>query len=350
MTSKLIIIMLNGGMDGLSAVPFVGSDDLEKYRPNVHVRETLPLKKGFAMHAKLPFLHDLFHAGELSILHACGLPVRTRSHFKAQDYIQSGELISHPRSGWLGRLMRELNPKLEAVAYDNALPVLLQGSPQAFTWTNPVISREDQKFIEQLDPDFYREDRKLLNAYKRLLSVKAISDGKNRRPRRVRREIKPFRTITQLLSHPNGPDIGVYQTSHWDTHDNQLKRLDIAFSDLNSGLELMKLELGEVWKKTTVIVFSEFGRMIPENGTAGTDHGTGGAAFVMGGNIKGGQILGDWPGLKENQLYEGRDLMPANDIRELFTDVLHRQFGWSESDIKRIAFPDMVKRRRGLFA
>jgi uncharacterized protein (DUF1501 family) len=144
----------------------------------------------------------------------------------------------------------------------------------------------------------------------------------------------------KFLAQPEGPEIAVVSLEGWDTHTGQNGALQQRFTALDNGLEALRTQLGDTWKNTAVMAISEFGRTVRVNGGQGTDHGTGGLAILAGGAIKGGRILGDWPTLKANALYENRDLMPAVDARSVFKGLLRDQLGWAANDLDGKVFAD----------
>jgi uncharacterized protein (DUF1501 family) len=147
-------------------------------------------------------------------------------------------------------------------------------------------------------------------------------------------------TAAQLMRAKDGPRITVLERGGWDTHANQPGVLRAGLTDLNAALVALKTGLGPLWEKTAVLCITEFGRTVAVNGTNGTDHGTGSAALLVGGAVKGGRIIADWPGLAPANLYEGRDLKPTTDMRSIMAGVLRAQLGLSESDLLGRVFPD----------
>jgi uncharacterized protein (DUF1501 family) len=156
----------------------------------------------------------------------------------------------------------------------------------------------------------------------------------------------PAQYVAQLqaagnfLAQPDGPEIAVVSLEGWDTHTQQNQMLQQRFTALDNGIRALKASLGETWKKTALVAVSEFGRTVRVNGGGGTDHGTGGLAILAGGAIKGGRMIGDWPGLKPAALFENRDLMPAVDARQVFKGLLRDQLGWAQNDLDTSVFHD----------
>jgi uncharacterized protein (DUF1501 family) len=160
--------------------------------------------------------------------------------------------------------------------------------------------------------------------------------------------------VGQLLAEPDGARVAVLEAGGWDTHANQgllTGRLAVSLTALGSALDSLRAGLGPLWDKTAVLVVTEFGRTVRPNGTGGTDHGTGGAAFLMGGRVAGGKVVARWPGLSASSLYEGRDLAPTTDMRALCKAVLADHLGLPDADVARRVFPgsDAAPRLRDLF-
>lgn len=339
--NRLVFVILRGAMDGLGAV--IPSDDehLRRYRSGLIPENTLPLKEGFALHPELNELHKLFHENKASILHAASGPYRERSHFLAQDLLESGAVNNPSKEGWLNRALQVSPAPISAISIGGATPLVLRGDAQTMSWSPSILPEVPDNLITQLQ-DLYHSDKLLGNALAQSMQVDevagAIMVGKVSKAN-VRAN---FRSAGKLLSTSEGPNIAVLSIGGWDTHIGQLALVGRRLQLLNAGLLNLRIALKEGWNNTMVVVATEFGRTVRQNGTRGTDHGTGGAAFLLGGAVKGGKILGDWPGLKENQLYENRDLYPANDLRSLFKDVLEAQFGLSRHDLSHHVFPDTL--------
>jgi len=334
---NLICIILRGGMDGLSAVTRPNDPELLASRSSVMSKNTLSLTDGFALHPVLKNIHGLFHAGELSFMHACGLPFRDRSHFKSQDILESGLKQAHPITGWLGRAMENSHRKLEAVAYGSTVPLLLKGSASCFNWSNPKMTTHDDRVLEVMRKQLYDGEKPLITAMQQENRLRElISKDRSKRPSK-----DPFEIIGSLVAKANGPDIGVISMTGWDTHDDQARRIRKELIKLDTGVGTLREYLKDVWHETVIIIASEFGRSVRQNGTQGTDHGTGGVVFIAGGGVDGGQSLGEWPGLRDGQLYAGRDLFPANDIRDVFANVLVNHIGLPHRTITQDIFPDL---------
>ena len=338
MRQKFVFIQLGGGMDGLAALRPDNHEILKTKRPGLLGDGYLKTQSGFAFHPKLSTLHQLFENGELSFLNACGLPIQDRSHFKSQDMLETGKLTPIARSGWLAEILNSMSDGSEAVCYGHRAPLIVKGTKHCFNWSSPTVLQEDYNLTRAFK-DLYQDTPTLKDIPQKLTRIEDLLGGFSARGKREDR----FEIIGKMLSRHDGPNIGVIRFGNWDTHDSQTTRLDKLFSGLDNGVSTLRTLMKHVWDNTIVIIASEFGRTIGANGTKGTDHGTGGLSFVLGGAVAGGHSLGSWPGLAEKDLFEGRDLMPVHDIRLLFAHIASQHFGLENAFIENQLFPDLPK-------
>jgi len=325
-------------MDGLAALQPDDHDVLKLKRAELLIDGRLHTKSGFAFHPNLTTLHRLFENKEMSFLNACGLPVQDRSHFKSQDMLETGKLSPIARSGWLAEILNELSDGSEAVCYGHRAPLILKGTKAFFNWSSPHVLEDDYRLM-RIFSDLYKNEPILEDLPQKLQRIEELLGGFNGKGKRENR----FEMVGKMLSRQDGPNIGVIRFGNWDTHENQNRKLDKFFSELDSGVGKLRTHMQDVWDRTIVVIASEFGRTISANGTKGTDHGTGGLCFVLGGAVAGGRSLGSWPGLKENDLYEGRDLMPIHDIRAIFAHIASQHFGLKKTFIENELFPNLPK-------
>ena len=355
---KFVLVILRGALDGLAALAPFGDAHYRAARgklalsPPGEAGGVLPLTEGFGLHPDLAFLHQQWTSGELAIVPACASPYRERSHFDAQDVLETGAAeVFGASDGWLGRALTALPPELkrEAVAISGSLPLVLRGSASATSWAPSFAPSASEDTLSRL-MDLYAGDALLGPALASAIETNSIAsasgmdgmDGKGRRngPGAYKGLAE---AAARLMSAEGGPAASVLSFDGWDTHANQGAangQLALRLAGLDSALRALKDGLGAHWPNTVVAVVTEFGRTVAENGTGGTDHGTGSAAFLLGGAVSGGQFGGDWPGLAPKALFEGRDLAPANDIRSVFMAVLQDHWGLDRDTLSRIVFPD----------
>lgn len=356
---RLVVILLRGALDGLAAVQPYGDPDLARWRGALLLPEPgqaeglLDLGGKFGLHPALGGLHELYRNGEALILHAAAGPWRSRSHFQAQDDLESGA-AQRLASGWLNRAILALpSPPARggpagdavgrAVAVGTAMPLLLEGPARVASWAPSRFGAPA--------PDLYAR-LAALNRSDPVLGP-AIAEGVRSRGFATRvmdeddgsalRERNTFPALAaaaaELMAAPDGPRIAALEIGGWDTHADQNARLAQPLRQLDAGIVALKSRLGPLWAGTVVLALTEFGRTVRANGTKGTDHGTGTVAFAAGGAIAGGRVVGDWPGLSEQALFEDRDLQPTTDLRALIKGVLAAHLGLSEPALAQV-FPD----------
>ena len=329
---RFVFVILRGGLDGLTAVPAPGDPAFAEARGALaaFASEPLPLDGRFALHPLLPQLHAAYGRGELAVLHAVGLPYRERSHFDAQQVLESGGVRPHElNTGWLGRaLANRGGAPLQAVALETAVPLVLRGPAEVDTWAPSTLPEPTADLVARLEA-LYRTDPVLAQALARARSLRnepGMVDGPQDMagPRRSA-SVGLAAKAAEFLQR--GSQVAVLDLSGWDSHANQaapngatsgnLRNLDATLAALHQGLLP-----GGLWQRSVVLVATEFGRQVTINGTQGTDHGSGGAAFVLGGAVRGGRVLADWPGLAPKDRFEGRDLRITTDLRAALRPIL----------------------------
>jgi len=318
----------------------------------------LPLDVTFALHPALATLHGMYGAGELAVVHAVGLTYRERSHFDAQQLLESGGVKPYEiTTGWLGRALGDARGR--GIALSTAVPLVLRSRAEVDTWAPSVLPEPSADLVARLER-LYADDPMLATALQRAKSLHLEggvgtaaampSDamtggaaGPNAAPRGG--FVVLAQRAAEFLVQPAGPAVAVLELGGWDTHANQANAngpLVFALRQLDAGLAALRagLAAGDAWKRTVVVVATEFGREVAVNGTLGTDHGTGGAAFVLGGAVKGGRVLADWPGLAKKDRYEGRDLRTTTDLRAVLKGVLADHLQIARAPLERDVFPE----------
>ena len=351
---RLIVIILRGAMDGLAAVPPHGDSDYAR------VRGSLALAKGgqggiqdldgaFGLHPALATFKGLWDQKQLAIVHAVASPYRDRSHFDGQNVIESGALRPNGLpDGWLNRAMGPLglnDPRL-ALAIAQSVPVILQGHRDVSSWMPAQLPQADGDFIARLKT-LYANDPLFRGALDNAIEVNAVADasGTTMDPSMMRGargyRFEPLAKMAgNLIAAPGGPTITVFEVNGWDTHQAQGTtegRLNFVLGDFDKGIRALAEAIRPIWERTAILAFTEFGRTAAPNGSGGTDHGTASAAFVLGGAVNGGRVLGQWPGLRA--LYEGRDLAPTTDLRAVCKGVLGEHMRISRAQLDGV-FPD----------
>ena len=340
--NRFVFLILRGGMDGLTAVPAIGDPAFADARGVLgqFASDPLRLDATFALNPLLPQLHAMHGRGELAVLQAVGLPYRERSHFDAQQVLESGGARPYElATGWLSRALTSTGGSLRAVALETAVPLVLRGSAEVDTWAPSSLPEPGADLVARLEA-MYRNDPALAQALARArglreepgmaANVQGMAGGANAGGgggggggRGA--AISLARKAAEFLQR--GSQVAVLEMGGWDSHTNQaapngatsnnLRTLDAALDALREGLLP-----GGTWGRTVVLVATEFGREVAVNGNQGTDHGTGGAAFVLGGAVRGGRVLADWPGLAKKDRFEGRDLRITTDLRAAIRPIL----------------------------
>lgn len=346
-TRKFIFVILRGAMDGLSAL-MPDDAEVEGLRGNLlpAIDARLNLKNGFRLHPSFTELNKLYRNGDAAFIHASATPYRSRSHFEAQDALETlGP--QGVKDGWLNRALQANGGTGLAVGY--AVPLALKGSAPTTNWSPPIFETASDDLLMRLS-DLYANDMTFAAPLAMAREGQDMStDMRKRDIRRFSREYTiALSAIGNLMTVENGPGIGMVALDGWDTHANQKNDLTRKFKALDEGLGALKASLGENWQNTCIVVCSEFGRTVAANGSAGTDHGTGGLTMLLGGAVKGGAVHGDWPGLKPSALYKGRDLFPANDVSAILKGVLRDHLGLDKRTLDTKIFPNSGNAFKGL--
>jgi uncharacterized protein (DUF1501 family) len=319
---RLVVVLLRGALDGLSAVPALGDPAWAALRGGSETPTALPLDSTFGMHPGLAHLHRWYLNKELAVVHAVASPYRERSHFDAQQQLESGGdrpfLLS---TGWLARALQATQQS--AVAMTPAMPLALRGADRANTWTPSRRPNKSQDTLDRIAA-MYADDVPLASALAHAMEQQGKSMGAE--PSTGAGLAALAKQAGAFLSAPLGPRVAWLEVGGWDTHSQQTARLGRMLPELDEALAGLRESLSVNWATTTVLVMTEFGRSAAMNGSQGTDHGTAGVAFVAGGQVAGGQVLTDWPGLGRAQLLDGRDLRPTRDIRSIIMPIVQRQF------------------------
>jgi uncharacterized protein (DUF1501 family) len=334
---KLVWVLLRGAMDSLHAILPLSDPDLMTYRKRLvsPIKDSaFALGRGFALHPALKEFECLYKQGQLIPVVATESGANTRSHFQAQDILESGLSEVDTESGWLNRAVETY--KGESVAVAHTLPVGLRGRQLAKTWYPDSLKPASDDLFDRLRL-LYKDDK--------LLSQQLDEGLKNRQLLADMGRVKNKFSFPSLagscgtiLAESDGPDCAMLEMTGWDTHQNQFGRLDRQFTKLDQGIAMLRKNLAEQWDQTVVIMTTEFGRTVAENGTRGTDHGTAGAMFIAGGAVSGGMVQGRWPGLAKPNLFEGRDLMPTSDTRQWIRAILSQHWNLNSAQLDYV-FP-----------
>ncbi len=352
----LIAIFQRGAVDGLNMVVPFGERAYYGNRPSIAIPTpgaqggALDLDGFFGLHPSMGSLHPWFKDGHLAVIHACGSPDDTRSHFDAQDYMESGTPGNKgTRDGWMNRYLHakdhaERSSPFRAVALTQALPRSLQGSAPALAIgqlgqfgvragsdTDIMTNAFASQYQQAADAMLGATGREAFDAVKMLKDANPAGYAPANGAEYPRSGFgDAMRQIAQIIKADLGLEVAFAELGQWDHHANEggstgqiANRLD----DFASGIAAFARDMGDRMADVVVVTMSEFGRTVKENGNRGTDHGHGNAMLILGGNVKGGKVYGKWPGLDVSQLYEGRDLAITTDFRDVFAECVTTHLG-----------------------
>ncbi len=368
----LVSVFMRGGADGLNLVPPFFEDGYFKHRPSIGVRSPndkrvnadvrgIDLDGRFGLHPAMAPLLPLYREGTMGIVHACGSMDQSRSHFEAMATMERGipDQLTGAASGWLGRHLTTAERKsvspLRAVAFSNIMPDSLRGATDAAALNSLADFRlivpndQNEHSLHGALADIYssgddaisiagRETIAVLDTLNRLdpTHYKAANDAVY--PKSTFGE--GLRQVACLIKGGVGLEVACLDHRGpylWDTHVAQDSVFAAQAGDLALGLAAFAKDLGNDLKRVTIVVMTEFGRRVQENAGIGTDHGRGGALFMIGGSVNGGKVHGKWPGLSDHQLDETGDLRVANDYRDVLAEVVQKRL---HNNALQTIFPD----------
>ena len=366
--TRFVFILLRGALDGLAAVPPHADPDYLRLRGPLAIAPpgaadgALALDGTFGLHPAFGFLHEAYGSKELLVMHAVATPYRERSHFDGQDVLETGLTVPHAtQSGWLNRALGGLPAGARSrelgVALGENVPLVLRGPAPIASWAPSRLPSIDDDTLQRI-ADRYASDPVLGQrlaaalatdhiAAESMAAPAAMDAGAARAPPGASRYLETVRTAAAFLTRADGPRVAVFDTIGWDTHFNEggaQGQLRARLGVLDQALRSFKEAMGPAWSRTVVLLATEFGRTAAANGTRGTDHGTGAAAFLLGGAVNGGRVLADWPGLSSAALYQGRDLRPTLDLRLVVKSVLHDHLQISARTLEGEVFADSGSR------
>jgi len=373
---RFLTVVLRGALDGLATVAPVGDPDWIGLRGDNALTldgktPALKLNDFFALNPAMPNLHRMYMANEAVIVHASATPYRERSHFDGQDLLESG--LPKPGisdSGWLNRALAGLAPAgrvdpkgSKVFAVGPVTPLVVRGPAPVLSWSPQRILPTSGDTRERLLDLYRHSDQKLaevLEDNSKLAAIEREGDMDQKPggagPGQVRAYFAEVAgTAAKFLAQPDGPRVGALALDGWDTHFNEgiaQGRLSQLLGALDGALAAVESNMGAAWRETAVALVTEFGRTAHINGTDGTDHGTATVAILVGGALKGGRVIADWPGLKSADLYENRDLKPMTDLRAVLKGLLKDHLRADDRALAENVFPSSadVKPMAGLIA
>ena len=369
---RLVVVILRGALDGLAAAPPHGDPDYARLHRELAIAPpgsadgALGLDATFGLHPGLPFLHERYAADELIVFHAVASPYRDRSHFDGQNVLENGyRLPLGSADGWLNRAIGALRTSTSsagvgaperAVAIAQNVPLILRGDAPVLSKSPMAAPDMDEELIARLQ-DLYSKDDWLSARLSEALQSEHVGDASNDAQasapmmtsgQGADRTTAAARMAAAVMRIEGGPEVAVLEATGWDTHANQggaKGALAQRLHGLDAALRALGSDLGPLWSRTAVLVVTEFGRTAAMNGTRGTDHGTAGCAFLVGGAVRGGRVIADWPGLGAASLLDDRDLKPTLDLRSVFKAVLGEHLRIDAKTLATRVFPDSTQAR-----
>lgn len=346
--TRLVVIVLRGAMDGLDVVQPYGDPSLRAWRSGLSLGPEAgahDLDGFYALHPALSDLMPLWRAGELGFAHAVSTPYRNkRSHFDGQDFLENGGgsadgALSGQEDGWLNRMLSLMGGTTQETAFSVGRERLrlLNGDAPYSSWSPDAdlpLSTQGNLLLELI----YKDDPLFHSAAMAAADLSKDMGG-SMSPAKAGRAKSLARFAGERL---NGETrIAAFSLGGFDTHRNQKVTLPRALRELQDAILTLKSELGPNWSNTAVLAMTEFGRTVAQNGSGGSDHGTGGVLITAGGAVRGGHVMGRWPGLAEAELFERRDLMPTDDLRRYAAHTMRGLFGLNGADIVGSVFPGL---------
>ena len=340
--TRFLLVFLRGGLDGLHALQPVGDPAFAALRGDFLRSQNQPpvqaLDGDFALHGALGFMAGLYGKRQLLPVAAIAPPYQERSHFEAQDCVETGRPDSGGNNGWLNRCVASM-PGSKGLALSAVMPLAMRGGADVSTWSPPLPDDVDPILWQRLQ-QLYAADPELAATFAAIDGGEANDMAGSNGRRAGQRLPQAMASAAKFMSEPNGPRLGFVEDTGWDTHNNQAGVLNRKLTELDAGLKAFHDGAQSIWPRTVVAMVTEFGRTAAINGTGGTDHGTGAAAFLAGGALAGGKVAGDWPGLGKAALNDGRDLRATSDLRAMFKGVLRDHLGLDAGVLGSRVFPD----------
>lgn len=338
--SRILVVLLRGGMDGLAACPPVGDKDLSNLRDTTIPKRTLALDNMFGLHPNLMFLKKSWDKGQLAVVHATGFDYDGRSHFDGQNLMEGGGAKPYMfNTGWLGRAMEVKG--LSSIAMSLPVPLVLKSHAGGSNVYPSRLPMGEELAFDSVGKAWAQDPA--LGKYVKYLSTGGMAESRmvfSTDANRLAAE------AARQMAEPNGPRVGFVEFAGFDTHAQQGADTGEHAKYLGRLDEIIEAYAGvsqELWSKSYVVTVTEFGRTGRENGTRGTDHGYAGAVFIAGGALKKSQTIAKWPGLQSRNLFQDRDLNQTIDARAVYAAVIKSAWGLSDKAIRDVVFPGLTE-------
>lgn len=338
---RFVFVIQRGAADGLNTVIPYGDPGYAAQRGALAIDPATAVKLDgtFALHPSLAETGKMYGAGQALFIQAVASPYRDRSHFDGQNVLESGGGQPYAvKDGWLNRLVGLLPHSADpAIALAATVPLALRGANPVTSYAASPIPDPSDDLLMRVG-QLYAQDAQLHSLWSAAMDARSLAgDAATKQD-----PASTGRLAAGFLAKPDGPRIAMIETGGWDTHSGQNPRLATQLRNLDTLVAALRDGLGPVWNQTVVLVATEFGRTVAANGTNGTDHGTASAAMILGGAVKGGRVIADWPGLAPAALYEGRDLKPTTDLDGIITALLAENFALEPARVARTIAPELA--------
>ncbi len=341
---NLLLVVLRGAADGLAMLAPTGDPDFERMRA-----AALPDYEGarkadsfFTIHPAFDQIGQAYAEGDALFVHAAATAYRERSHFDGQNMLETGGTKPFAkRDGWLNRLVgmmprEESGSPPRALAIAPTMPLALRGDAPASSYAPSALPNASSDFLDRV-ADLYATDEQLGSLWMRALETQEMAGSDTLTSLRDARAAGEL--AASLMRDTDGARIAMIEFGGWDSHANQSRVFNRQAIQLDAAMGAYRSTMGSAWENTLVLVVTEFGRTVRFNGTRGTDHGTASAALIMGGAVRGGQVMADWPGMGDSDLYEGRDLRPTVALESVLAGATAEHFGLDPIELMAGLFP-----------
>jgi len=337
---RFIFIIQRGAADGLHIVSPYADPDYTKMRGALAVDPATATKLdgSFALHPALAETAKMYQAGEALFVHAIASPYRERSHFDGQNVVETGSSAPYQvKDGWLNRLATLLpKGKTPPIALTPTVPMALRGASEVTSYSPSPLHEANADLLARVTR-LYENDALLHPLWSTAMEARRIAGDHGVA---AQEPVNVGEVAASFLIRVDGPRIAMIETIGWDTHNQQEPRLARLLAGFDAMLAALRTGMGQAWTKTTVLIATEFGRTVAVNGTNGTDHGTATVAMLIGGAVKGGRVLTDWPGLSQATLYDNRDLKATMSLDALIAGAAGESFVIDPALVARTVFKE----------
>lgn len=337
---RFVFIIQRGAADGLGTIGAIGDPAFAAARGQlaVDVARGKKLDSMFALHPAMTSLGAMYDGGEALFAHAIASPYRDRSHFDGQNVLESGGLGPYQvKDGWLNRMLGVVpSGEAKAIAVSATVPLAMRGPRDVTSYAPSALPQASDDLMQRVAA-LYSGDGQLHGLWSEAMNTRMLTGDLTGNAQNA---AATGALAAKLLAPGNGARIAMIETGGWDTHAGQTGRLNAQLTGLDRMLAALKTGLGPAWGDTMVLVATEFGRTVAVNGTGGSDHGTGSAAMLVGGAVRGGRVVADWPGLGQAALYENRDLKPTLGLDQFVAGAVASHYGVDPARTMTILFPD----------